>query len=232
MTATAPPPPTPPVFVAPPRPPRRSRAAVWLGTAVVLVGTLLALGGGAVLAVVGTDGELSTGRHELATPTTALVSEPASIDGTDDLGVGRPTVRLSATPDGGKPVFVGVGRAADVERYLEGAATDEITDFDLDPFRTDRDRHAGDAVPAAPGSQDFWVERSGGTGTARIDWELRDGDYRLVVMNADGSAGVATRSAVGVDIPFLPGVAFGALAAGLLLAGGGLAAAGLGARRA
>jgi hypothetical protein len=124
-----------------------------------------------------------------------------------------------------------VARAGDVERYFEGAATDEITDIDFDPFRTERDRHAGAATPAAPGAQDFWIERSSSADVARIDWKVRDGDYRLVVMNADGSRGVDTRTSFGVKIPWLPGVGFGVLVLGLVVAAGGLTAVALGARQ-
>ena len=63
-------------------------------------------------------------------------------------------------------MFVGIGRAADVDRYLDGAATDEVTDFNAAPFSAsfgiERERHAGSATPAAPGTQAFWLARSSG----------------------------------------------------------------------
>src|SRR3712207_7109899 len=43
----------------------------------------------------------------------------------DDLGSAR--ITMSAHAGGGRPIFVGVGPAADVDRYLAGAATDEVT---------------------------------------------------------------------------------------------------------
>src|SRR3954451_20068115 len=170
MSATFPPPAAPPTPPTPPAStpatfvpsaprPRRSagrRVAIWLGGAVALFGALLALAGGAIFAVFGSDGVLSTDRHELSTPTSALVSETASIDDTagvtDVLGDTR--IQISAEADGGRPIFVGVGRSADVDRYLAGAATDEVTDFNAGPFdsdfRIERDRHAGRTIPAAP----------------------------------------------------------------------------------
>jgi hypothetical protein len=246
MTTTATPPPAPP---APPSPPPRAsvspaprprrsggrRAAIGLGGAFALAGTLLAIAGGGIFAVFGFDGVASTGRDDLSTPTSALVSGTASIStagAIDDLGAAR--IRISAQADGGRPVFVGVGRAADVSRYLAGAATDEVTSFDASPFRSSfgiqRDRHAGSAVPTPPGRQSFWIARSSGQDAAAVAWKVRDGDYRLVVMNADGSRGVATQSTFGVDVPYLPWVAIGILVAGLVLTAGGAASVTAGAR--
>src|SRR3954452_14518195 len=239
-TPPTPPTSTPPTFVpAAPRPGRSAgrRVAIWLGGAVALFGALLALAGGAVFAVFGSDGVVSTDRHDLSTPTSALISETASINDTAGVGdvLGDTRIQISAEADGGRPVFVGVGRTADVDRYLAGAATDEVTDFDAGPFDSDfsieRDRHAGDATPAAPGEQAFWVARSSGQDTAAVNWKVRDGDYRVVVMNADGRRGVATQGTLGVKIPFLPGVGVGMLVAGLLLTAGGITSLVLGARR-
>jgi hypothetical protein len=247
MTTTATPPSAPPAPPSPPPPaldspaprPGRSggrRAAIWLGAAVALSGTLLAIAGGGIFAVVGFDGVASTGRDGLSTPTSALVSGTASIDTAgfvDDLGAAR--IKISARADGGRPVFVGVARAADVKRYLAGAATDEVTGFDASPFRssfsTQRDRRVGNAVPTPPGRQSFWIARSSGGDSAAVTWKVRDGDYRVVVMNADGSRGVATRSKFGVDVPYLPWVGIGILVAGLVLTASGIATVTAGGRR-
>jgi hypothetical protein len=240
MSTTATPPPTPPDFMGEAPRPRRSgarSAAIWLGAAAATFGALIAIAGGGIFAVFGSDGVLSTGRHDLSTPTSALVSGTASIN--DSAGVadalGDARIKISARADGGRAVFVGVGRSADVDRYLAGAATDEVTDFNGgvfgSSFSVDRTRHAGSAVPAAPATQSFWVARSTGRDVAAVDWKIRDGDYRVVIMNADGSRGVDTRSAFGVDIPYLPGVGIGILVVGLLITAGGVAAITVGARR-
>ncbi len=238
MTATTTPA-TAPTFVQPARQPRRSagrRVAIAFGSLAALLGLLLAISGGALLAVFGSDGVASTDRHVLSTPTSALVSGPASIDTdgvVDDLADTR--VRVAARADGGRPVFVGDGRAADVERYLAATAYDEVTDFDAGAFSSsfgvERARHAGGAVPEAPGAQPFWVARSTGRDAAAVDWKVRDGDYRVVVMNADGSRGVETRTALGIQLPWMTGVAVGVLVAGLLIAAAGLVAIVAGARR-
>jgi hypothetical protein len=241
MSATTPPPaapPTPPPFQ--PSPSHRSggrRAAIWLGGTVAVLGALLALAGGAIFAAFGSDGVLSTDRHDFSTTTSALVSGTASIDDTADVAdaLGDTRIDIDARADGNRPVFVGIGRTADVDRYLAGAAVDEVTDFDAGPFDSDfsieRDRHAGTAIPAAPGEQSFWVAHSTGRDTAAVDWKVRDGDYRVVVMNADGSRGVATQAKFGVDVPYIPGIGIGILVGGVLLAAVGATSMALAARR-
>ena len=239
MSTTVDPPPAPPASVPSTPRPRRSggrRVAIWLGAAVAVFGAVLAIAGGGLLALFGPDGEASTGRHDLSTATSALVSGTASIDTggfVDDLGSAR--ITIDARAEGGRPVFVGVGPAADVDRYLTGAATDEVTDFDAGPFESsfsiERERHAGSAIPPAPGRQSFWVAHSTGRDRAAVDWKVRDGDYRVVVMNADGSRGVATRTEFGMDVPYIPGVGLGLLVAGLIIGAGGIACIAAGARR-
>jgi hypothetical protein len=221
MSATAPQAP------AAPAPTKRSTGrivAMWIGGIVAVVGALIAIGGGAAWAVFGSDGVLTTGRGALATPTTALMSGTATINdtaGASDV-LGDTTVHLSARSDTARPVFVGVGPATAVRNYLAGAPADEITDVDVNPFRVTRTRLAGTRIPAAPVTQRFWVAR--GTGrTANLNWKVRDGDFRVVVMNADGGRAVATQTRIGIDVPYLPGVAIGILIGGLLIMAAGVA---------
>lgn len=223
---------------APTAPPQRaargggSVVAIVLGAIVAAIGVLIALGGAAVFAAFGSDGVLTSSRSGLSTPTSALMSQTAAISdtaGASDV-LGDTSLRISARAATARPVFVGIGPATAVERYLAGASVDEVTDFDVDPFRVQRNRSAGTATPPAPTTQRFWVARAAGR-TAAVDWKVRDGDYRVVIMNADGSRSVSTRSSVGVEVPYLPGIAIGMLIGGVLIAGGGAAVIVLATRR-
>ena len=96
-----------------------------------------------------------------------------------------------ATSRDDKPVFVGVARTADADRYLEDTRHTDITDVDYDPFDPSYRDFDGKA-PARPASQDFWAAspRTGGHPDARLEGPrgqlVGRGDER------DGSAGVDT----------------------------------------
>jgi len=213
--------------------PSRRPAAVWVGGVIALIGVVLALSGVAVLAVFGGDDTLSSGPHDLSAPTAAIVSGTAEIDDTTGIAdvLGQPRLRLAAEAEGDRDIFVGVGPAEDVDAYLAGIAVTEVTDFDIAPFKLTRHDEPGEGTPAPPVDQPFWLASSTGADRASIDWKVRDGDYRLVVMNADGTLGVDTVSKAGVTLPRMASIAGGAAIAGLIALVAGLAALFVGARR-
>jgi hypothetical protein len=218
---------------APPAPRTVPRAVpTTIGAVLALVGSVIAIGGIALLALFGTDDSVSSGRHALSTSSTALVSEVANIDDTAGYAdtFGSPRVHISARSSNGRDVFVGVGHAADVDRYLAGAAVDEITDINFGPYQVDRNSRGGTAQPAAPADQSFWITQSAGRNVA-TDWKLTEGDYRVVVMNADGSRSVQTRTKFGVELPHASSIGAGVAAAGLVVGAGGLALLFFGLRR-
>lgn len=113
----------------------------------------------------------------------------------------------------GTPVFVAIGPVGDVSRYLAGASYASVTalgDHDLT-------QHLGNMVPGPPSTALDWAAQVSGTGTQTLRWTVRSGDWTVVVMNPDGSAGVTVRAEVGVSSPVLPSLAGELLAAGLLV---------------
>jgi hypothetical protein len=215
---------TPPTVQIPIEHKRKSRKVpVTIGAALATVGAAVALAGGGLLAVAGNDGMIGSGTHDVSTPTAALVSDTANADGVSDLAsvVGDPKFGASIdSQDGGPAKFVGIGRAADVDRYLAGVELDRVPDFEVAPFKLEKHRRAGSRAPAAPTAQNFWVAQDAGT-HADIDWKVRDGDYKLVVMNADGSRGVQAAADFEAGAPYLSSLALSTLLAGLLMLGGG-----------
>ena len=168
-------------------------------------------------------GYLSTGKDRYAASTYALASDNLDIDldgagwimDRDDLG----NVRLKVESSAGKPVFVGIARTSDVSDYLRGTSHTEVTDVDYSPFHAsyrDRDR-GGDRRPALPADQDFWAASAHGSGTQTVAWDLEDGDWSIVVMNADGSRGVETDISAGAKIPFLGTLGWVSLGGALVL---------------
>ncbi len=225
-----------PLETAPPAPKRSgaSIAAIATGAVLALFGAGIAIAGGAALGVFGGDGTLNSGSHSLSTRSTALVSDVAKINdikGVTDV-LGQPRVRLSAHatgPAGG--LFVGVGPARQVDHYLRGAPIETVTDLDVDPYRLDKRARPGTRRPGRPADQRFWVAQASGRDSATLRWRIRDGAYRVVVMNADGSRGVRADGDVGLTVPHLPAIAWSVVGGGLLLLAGGMTAIVLGARR-
>src|SRR3954451_11546189 len=68
------------------------------GGGLATVGAVLALGGGGILALGGSDGESSSGHRDVSTSTSALVSKVASINGTADATevLGQPRIKIAA----------------------------------------------------------------------------------------------------------------------------------------
>ena len=169
-------------------------------------------------------GYYTTDTERFDTPTHAIATDDLDVDGVPGaLG----TVRVNVAAANGKPVFAGVARTRDVDAYLLGSAHTTLTDLDVDPFEPAYEHSTGTGTPARPADQSFWLATS--DGSKPLDWKVKDGTWSVVVMNADGSAGVDARVSAGASLPFLDELELAAwIAAALFLAlGGGLLAGGL-----
>jgi hypothetical protein len=131
-------------------------------------------------------------------------------------------VRLrTSSNDSTRPVFLGIARTTDIENYLSGVAHDVVRDVHVRPFEVDYRPVSGTRQPTPPEAETFWILSSAGTDTQTIVWEPDNGNWTIVVMNADGSAGVTADVAVGAELPWLGWAALGLLVGagfGLLLA--------------
>ncbi len=204
----------------------------------VVVASLVVLGGLAALAAGGTavvfdrtqrdaSGYLMTGATAYSTGTYALVSDSYRTGAAGERFVARDllgTVRIRTT--GSRSLFVGIGPAAAVDSYLAGVRHEVATRFDAG--HTHFRLHAGAAPSAPPTARHFWVAQSIGSGTQTLSWSPSSGDWRVVVMNADGSGDVRADLAIGARLPHLLWIGIGVLGAGallLLVGAGGLFAA-------
>jgi hypothetical protein len=133
--------------------------------------------------------------------------------------------RLRVTSNEGSEVFVGIGRADAVARYLDGVGYSTLTDLNDDTLIT----HEGGAPLNPPGQESIWAESTEGTGTQILNWTPREGAWTALMMNADGSPGVDVRAGVGAELPSLPWIAGGLLVIGgvLMLVGVGLIGGGV-----
>ena len=95
--------------------------------------------------------------------------------------VGR--VGLSVHSRGQAPIFIGVGKTSDVDRYLEGPG------------------HG--TPPERPANQSFWHSSAVGSGSQAVQLLPSTDDLSIVVMNADGSSGVAVDATIRVRLAAL-----------------------------
>jgi hypothetical protein len=187
---------------------------------------LLAAGGAAIVldqTQRDSSGYLMTSATPYSTSTYALVSDTYRGGAANDWFVPGDllgTVRVRASSS--RSVFVGIGPASAVTKYLAGVAraqgdafTGHHAELRVDP---------GGAPSSPPGTQRFWDASATGAGTQTLTWEPQRGNWRVVVMNADGSAAVSSEISVGARLPHLLTIAIAALGAGILL----LAASGTG----
>jgi hypothetical protein len=190
-----------------------------LGGVLLLIGVLAAIGGGALMALFGSNDTLNSGVQQVSTPTRALVSPASSIHDTSGVQTvfGQVRLRITASPAGaGHRIFVGVGPASAVDRYLTGVSHDVATDVSVTPFHLTLARQGGTATPPPPGSQSFWVAKASGSHPT-LAWTVTDGSYRVVVMNTDAAAPVAFAGRLGLTIPHLFATGIGLLIGGIVL---------------
>jgi hypothetical protein len=206
---------------------------VVLGAVLLLVSTGFLLGGGTLLWADQTqraDGfvwsgttQVDTDRYAIASD--AIVLEGAGADWALDRFLGTARIEARAS-DGATPVFVGVATSRDAAAYLHGVGHRRLDGigpmWDNSPMGPGVMQDFRGGRPATPPADaDFWVAQSTGSGTQVVDWRPENGNWTVVVMRADGRAGVDVEARVGVSAPQL-----GLLAGGLLVGGAVLLAAG------
>jgi hypothetical protein len=214
--ASAPHGPSTPTGAPPPPGSPRAGGSGWTAgpiTAVVIgslvVAGALGLGGiGVTLAVVEAtmrddDGFVMVGEEDLTTDTYALLSSDMVIE-LDDGASSVPDavlgdMKITASPLGDEPLFVGLAPTADVQRYLGDVRHDTVEDL----FRPDYRTTEGGSPSGPPAAQGFWTESSSGAGEQTVVWELREGDWTVVVMNADATGWVEARATAGAELPVL-----------------------------
>jgi hypothetical protein len=175
----------------------------------------------------GSDGFFDVNLDRLATSTVAITAEDLSFNaepGSPDwvLNLLDTDLRLRVTSGSSATgVFVGIGRADDVARYLEGVAHDQVIELDGPRSPVYRERSGGDDV-TPPTTQAFWVASASGLGTQELVWPASSGRWAVVVMNADGTPGVVADVNVGVRAGFIIPLAITMFVVGALLTAAGV----------
>jgi hypothetical protein len=187
------------------------------------------IGGGVLLLAdrTGRDGGyLSTPAARVSTGTYAVTTdsfrlEGAGLDWAVDNVLGRARVEATAS-DGRTALFVGIARSADAARYLSGVGRARIDNLDLrgnpGPGNTWQTTERAGAAPATPpGQAGIWDASTSGPGTQVLTWRPTAGNWTVVVMRADGGAGVSADVRAGATLPGLPWIAGSIMGVGVVL---------------
>jgi hypothetical protein len=179
--------------------------AVVIGSVVLLV-SLGLIAAGATLGIADrffrdNQGFLMAPQSSLSSPGSALVSpnvqiqaQPASALPRSVLG----TAKVTVDPAGGAPVFVGIARTGAAAGYLADVARSTVLSTGSHPsYRF----HPGGVPSGLPSRAGIWVASSAGSGLQTVTWPVQNGQWTLVVMNADGSRGVAANVRGGATVP-------------------------------
>ncbi len=199
--------------------------AIILGSLLALPSLAIFLGGGALTIAYaverGDDGYFDETLDRLSTATAAITtgdvdfrSDPGPQWVLDFVDI---SLRLQVTGvDADTELFVGIGPEADVEMFLAGVAHDEIRDIEFGGDVKYRSV-SGDQPAAPPGDQDFWVASNSEAGAQVLEWDVTEGEWVVVLMNADGSTGVLADVTAGVRSGALLAIGITMLAVGALL---------------
>jgi hypothetical protein len=141
----------------------------------------------------------------------------------------KATVRISGTSELPAPLFIGVAPTSKVSKYLNGVTRDRITGIDLAAGQVSYNHVDGLNMPGKPGAQGFWLAKTEGTGVQTLEWKLQQGDWTVVIMNADATPPVAATLSLGGRFGIVTTVVAGLLGGGVvvLTIGGALIALGV-----
>ena len=171
-----------------------------------LVALALVAGGILLISIVGSDGWIRSGDNRVQTATYAFLSQPHELaeEGEDVNFFGDRELELSAeSRDPDEEIFIGVGPTDAVEEFLDGVDVDVVVDVDYPPLTFDTQRVDGSHRPRLPERQEFWTDSIAGPGKQTLDFDLPDGSFRVVMMNASGTQGVDVDASLGVRAPFV-----------------------------
>jgi hypothetical protein len=213
--------------VAPNGPTATSRgSAQSVGGAILAgIGALLLIGAIALVVIHLTqrsDGYYTSSTVQVASSGYAVTSEGLEIGSLPSFAndiVGR--VRVSARSTNGRALFVGIAPQQALSGYLGDVARSQV--IDISDRTASYKTKAGGAPAGPPGRQSFWRAASSGGGQVTTAWDVKEGNWAIVLMNASGAPGVAAAVVVGAKTNILLWVGLGLLVVGLICGGVGVA---------
>ena len=213
--------------------------SLFLGLFVIIISFGLFAGGGVVLwsqgVLAADDGYIYTGSIRFSTNSYAVVQNDIHPTVENGWWPSIPikdmvSVRIKATSNNGKPVFVGIATKQSALAYFDGVNVDGLV-WDnwvprlsvMLPQTLTYQSLPGGSPSTPPTSQLFWVTQASGTGVQTMDWIPSTGEYWLVVMNADGSKVLNADVQIGARLSQFSWTAWGMVIVGILTTLGGIA---------
>ncbi|MEO5780684.1 MAG: DUF4389 domain-containing protein [Arthrobacter oryzae] len=201
--------------------------------AMLVLGTLSAIAGLGLLAGAGISGwanyqqregrfytstveYLSHNSHALTSPGLDLASGQNVPDAAPADLPASIMLRGKATDPAGE-IFLGIAPRSEVDAYLAGVEHAEIAGVKFEPFLVQYREFAGTTAPARPADQGFWTASASGPGQQELTWNLKSGDWAVVIMNAEAGRPVAVELQAGARSDLLWPIFLGLLIGGLIL---------------
>ncbi|MCX6498763.1 MAG: DUF4389 domain-containing protein [Arthrobacter sp.] len=154
--------------------------------------------------------------YALTSPRLNVMIE-AGPSGVDPAALAGSVLLRGSAADSAQQIFIGIAPQADAATYLSGVKHSELTEVRFSPFRVQYRDVAGTKPPARPADQSFWAASATGAGTQELKWDLRSGNWAVVIMNADASSPVSVDLRGGARSELLWPVFLGLLIGGIVL---------------
>lgn len=193
-------------------------AFIILAVVVILGGVACATPSVAAYRSLDSEGYIS-GSGAMSTGTAAFITRTAQFREVTEKEVeegstgGKVRLRVRAERADGGEVLVAIGSAEAIQALVASGSFETVNDLTFGPFD-----YAGVAVGGRrdigpPDSGLFEVVASG-PGKQEVTWTIAPGDWRAIVMNADGSAGVDVNVEFGARFPYLRAFAIAGMVIG------------------
>lgn len=181
----------------------RRGVRIAIGVTLVVLGLFATVGGVALVTLVGADGSVGIAPTRLIGSGYAITLPQVDVPSLPGGQRVRMDVSLQA---GDRPMFLGIGPTAAVDRYLHDVPIDVIEQIDQ-PGAARATSVAGDARPAPPGAQPFWAITATGDAPS-LSWTADPGDWTLVVMAAQPHGPLDVTATGSVTVPILGPLGF------------------------
>ena len=184
----------------------------------ILAGVACAAPSLATYRALDSDGYIS-GQGRMTTGSAAFVTRTAQFKEitekqVEENRVGGDTIlKIRAERVDGGEVAVGIAPAADLEAYLVRGSGETVDDLDFEPFGY-RGVVVGGGRELPRPDPALFVAFASGPGAQEVRWTVQPGEWRAVIMNADGSPGVDVEARFGARFPYLRGFAIAGMVIG------------------